>query len=299
MVCGSAGKQKGEARPACRSRRADARRCRMRRATVGRAARRRSTAISARPSRRSSGPSSPHGDAAEAEAHAAGGGSGRGCVGVLRAVRAASCCGWRSPRRCRSRSSRSPRPRSPCSPPTARRSRATARSSTSRSRSAKLPPHVAHALHRDRGPAVLPPLGRRPARDRPRRVERPDHRPHRGRQHDHPAARQVHLPVAQADARPQGARGADRVLARGLADQGPDPRTLPVERLFRRQHLWPARRLAALLLPPAGEADARAGGDARRAAAGADRAIAPTNNSKARQQRDADRCCRRWSRPVT
>ena len=119
------------------------------------------------------------------------------------------------------------------------------------------------ALPRDRGPAVLRSLGRRSARDRTRGLHR------RGRgQHDHPAARQVHLPDPRADAHAQGARGADRVLARSATDQGRDPRTLPLERLFRRQHVRAACGFDALFLPQAGEPEARTGGDAGRAAQG-------------------------------
>ena len=119
-------------------------------------------------------------------------------------------------------------------------------------------------LHRDRGPAILFALGDRPARYRPCGVDwlwrRLDH---------HPAARQVHLPHARTEPQPQGARGADRLLAGKLADQGRDPRTLSLQRLFRRQPVWAARREPPLLLPPTREAAARAGSDAGGAAAGA------------------------------
>ncbi len=119
-----------------------------------------------------------------------------------------------------------------------------------------------------------------------------------GRQHDHPAARQVHLPHARTEPRPQGARGADRVVAGGVADQGRDPRALSLERLFRRQHLWAARGLAALLLPPAGEAEAGAGGDAGGHAAGA---VAPRADPAPRRPPSSacGSCCRRWSKPAT
>src|SRR3546814_11377839 len=79
---------------------------------------------------------------------------------------------------------------------------------------------------------------------------------------DLPATRQIHLPLAQADPRPQGARGADRLLAGSVADQGRDSRTLSVERLFRRQLLWVACRLAPLFQPPARKTRPRAGGAA-------------------------------------
>ena len=97
---------------------------------------------------------------------------------------------------------------------------------------------------------------------------------------------------------PQGARGADRLLAGGVADQGRDPRTLSLQRLFRRQRLWPARREPALFLPPAREADARTGGDAGRAGAGAIAARADAAISTGPRRRGCGWCSRRWSRPV-
>ena len=121
----------------------------------------------------------------------------------------------------------------------------------------------------DRGPQFLQPLGGRSARNRPRRVGQSDQQPHPGRQHDHPAARQVHLPHPRAQPDAKAARGADRVLAGGVADQGRDPRTVSVERLFRRQPLWASGGLDALLLPPPGKAHRLASRDAGGADAGA------------------------------
>jgi hypothetical protein len=59
-------------------------------------------------------------------------------------------------------------------------------------------------------------------------------RPETGRQHDYAAAGEIHLSDARTQPDAQGARGADRLLAGGVADQGRDPRTLSVKRLFRR-----------------------------------------------------------------
>ena len=52
----------------------------------------------------------------------------------------------------------------------------------------------------------------------------------RGRQHDHPAARQDQLPLARPHLYPQGAGGDDRALAGGAADQEPDPQPLSLQR---------------------------------------------------------------------
>ncbi len=86
-----------------------------------------------------------------------------------------------------------------------------------------------------------------------------------GRQHDHPAARQDQLPVGRPHHQAQGAGGDHRLLARGLADQAGDPLALPVERLFRRRRLWPARRRASLFRPRSGAPQPRPVGDACRA----------------------------------
>ena len=69
-------------------------------------------------------------------------------------------------------------------------------------------------------------------------------------------------PARTAD--PQGAGGADRAVARGLALQGGDPQPLSLQRLFRRQRLRPARRRPPLFQRRSRAADARPGGDAGR-----------------------------------
>ena len=80
-------------------------------------------------------------------------------------------------------------------------------------------------LSRDRGPALLQPLGHRSARHRARRLAQHDGgRRARGRQHDHPAARQDRLSRVRPHRGAQAARGADRLLARGVAVEGRDPR---------------------------------------------------------------------------
>ena len=63
---------------------------------------------------------------------------------------------------------------------------------------------------------------------------------------------------------PQGAGGVDHPLARSAAVQGGDPQPLPLQRLFRQQHLRPQRRRPFLLQRRARAADARPGGLARR-----------------------------------
>ena len=55
---------------------------------------------------------------------------------------------------------------------------------------------------------------------------------------------------------PQGAGGVDHALARSAAVQGGDPQPLPLQRLFRQQHLRPQRRRPLLLQRRAGAADA-------------------------------------------
>ena len=118
----------------------------------------------------------------------------------------------------------------------------------------------------DRGSTLLFALGHRPARYRPRRADG-----HRRGQHDHAATGEVHFPHARTHPYPQGARGVDCLLARRLADQGRDPRPLPLERLFRRQCVWAACGEPALFLPQAGKPEGQPGGDACRAVAGAKR----------------------------
>ena len=98
-------------------------------------------------------------------------------------------------------------------------------------------------LHRDRGPALLPPSRRRSLGDGARGLAQLLGRPgHRGRQHDQPAARQDQLHRRRADDGAQGAGGADHDLAGGVAEQGGDPQPLSLQRLFRQQRLRPARR---------------------------------------------------------
>ena len=126
------------------------------------------------------------------------------------------------------------------------------------------------AVHRDRGPAVLQPLGRRPARRRARRWRNlsTGRRPQGGSTITQQLAKFTFLTPERTLTR-KAREALIALLARGVAEQGRDPRALSVERLFRRQRLRPARRLAALLLPQAREPELRAGGDARRAAPGA------------------------------
>ncbi len=157
----------------------------------------------------------------------------------------------RSPRRCRNRWNRSHRRRSPCSHPMVRRSRASARSSTRRSKTKDLPRHVTGAFLAIEDRRFYSALGDRSAQHRARGVEQCRRRADAGRQHDHAAAREIHLPFAQTDAGTKGARGADRLPgSKAWLSKRRDPRTLSVERLFRRQYLWPARRVAPLFLPP-------------------------------------------------
>ena len=130
-------------------------------------------------------------------------------------------------------------------------------------------------LRLDRGSRLLQPLGDQHTRHRPGAVaQRRRRRSSRGRQHDHAAARQDELPVAAAHLRPQAAGGADLLLARGMADQAADSRTLSLERVFRRQRLRLEGRRRALLFGAAGEAVGRAGGDAGWHGQGADAARA-------------------------
>ena len=90
----------------------------------------------------------------------------------------------------------------------------------------------------DRGPAVPD------ARWRRRRAHRRGHagQPARGpagpgRQHHHPAARPPELPHPRQDLHPQGAGGAARGADRAAVHQGPDPRAVPEQDVFRRRAL--------------------------------------------------------------
>ncbi len=67
----------------------------------------------------------------------------------------------------------------------------------------------------------------------------------------------------------QGPRNADRILAGGLADEGRNPGTIFVQRLFRGQSVRSARGVAALFLSGAGKSDAGAIGHAGRVGASA------------------------------
>ena len=68
-----------------------------------------------------------------------------------------------------------------------------------------------------------------------------------GGEHDHAAARQERLPRFGPHRRAQAARGDDRLLARGVAVEERDPVALSVERLFRRQRLWPDARRPSII----------------------------------------------------
>ena len=105
-------------------------------------------------------------------------------------------------------------------------------------RSGEARPADAGRLHRHRGPALLPPLGHRPAR----------HRPRDGGQFRRPAASAraaarspSSSPRPASCRRPHLKRKAQEVIIafwlEGVADQGRDPLALPVERLFRRRRL--------------------------------------------------------------
>ena len=97
--------------------------------------------------------------------------------------------------------------------------------------------------------------GSRPARYRARDAwhNMTSKRARPGRQHDHAATREERLPRFGPHRRAQDPRSDDRLLAGGVAEQGSDPVALPLERLFRRQRLWPARRRAALFRGEAGK----------------------------------------------
>ena len=91
---------------------------------------------------------------------------------------------------------------------------------------------------RDRGPALLQPLGRRSARRRARALrQRPGRRHGAGRQHHHPAGRQEPVPDARAQPASQGPGDAAGAVAGTHLHQGPDPRALSQPGLFRRRHL--------------------------------------------------------------
>ena len=109
-----------------------------------------------------------------------------------------------------------------------------------------------------------------------------------GREHDHHAGGAQLLPVLGEDAHAQALRGAARLQDRAQPDQGPDPRALHQPDLPRPARLRLRGGLADLLRQVAGPADARRGGDARRAAQGA---VQPTTRrqSAARQAAPAVR----------
>ena len=119
-----------------------------------------------------------------------------------------------------------------------------------------------------------------------------------GRQHDHPAARQDGVPLGRPEFRAQGAGAADRLLARGVADEGRDPLALSFQHLFRRRRLWPARRRAPLFRRRARAAVDGAGGDAGRAWSRRRRASRRPRRSR-RRRRARGWCWRRWSRTTS
>ena len=155
-------------------------------------------------------------------------------------------------------------------------------------------------LHRDRGPALLPPYRHRSLGHRPGR---------RGATSRAGGVREGGSTITQQLAKtsflspdrtctPQGAGGADRALAGGLADQGRDPQPLPLQRLFRRQCLRPARRRPPLFQRRARGADPRPGGDAGRRGQRAEPAR-PDPQSRRRPRAAPGWCCARWSRAAT
>ena len=188
---------------------------------------------------------------------------------------------------------------SPSFPPRASRSPGAARSSPSRSTSSHLPPHVGQAFIAIEDRRFYSPYRHRPV----------GHRAGHGPQPPRPAASAraaarspSSSPRPASSARPhrraQGAGGPDRALAGGVAEQGRDPQPLPLQRLFRRQCLRPARRRASLFQRRAGGSDARAVGDARRRR---QRAVAARADPQPRRRAARARgwCCARWSMPAT
>ena len=123
---------------------------------------------------------------------------------------------------------------------------------------------------RDRGPALLQPLGRRPARRRARALRQRQGRRHgAGRQHHHPAGCEKPVPDARAQPASQGPGDAAGAVAGAHLHQGPDPRALSQPGLFRRRHLWRRRGGEEVFRPLGARRHDLPGGDAGRPAQGA------------------------------
>ena len=174
--------------------------------------------------------------------------------------------GWSSPRLCRARSSRLPIPRCSCSATTAIRSPVAARSRRRRSTSTKLNPLTPAAFV-----AIEDRRFYRHWGIDPRGMARAFVADLRGG-----GVRQGGSTITQQLAKTNFLSG-DRTIKRkaqeviiafwleSVADQAGDPLALPVERLFRRRRLRPARRRPPLFPPRSREAEPRTVGDARRA----------------------------------
>ena len=123
---------------------------------------------------------------------------------------------------------------------------------------------------RGRGRALLPARRRRLPRRAARGLRQPRRRAAGGRARARsPCRSRATSSCPGEDAHAQAPRGAARLQDRAQPHQGPDPRALRQPDLPRPARLRLRRRLADLLRQAARQADARRGGDARRAAEGA------------------------------
>ena len=136
---------------------------------------------------------------------------------------------------------------------------------------------------RDRGPALLPARRDRRRGHRTRALEERQRRPGgRGRLDDHAAARAQPLHRAREDGRAEAEGSVPRDQARQGLGEEPDPRHLHEPGLLRQPRLRDRGGRADLLLQARERAEPPRGGDARRAAAGAER-LQPVPEGRGRE----------------
>ena len=136
---------------------------------------------------------------------------------------------------------------------------------------------------RDRGPALLPARRHRRRGHRPGALEERQRRPGgRGRLDDHPAARAEPLHRPREDGRAEAEGGVPRDQARQGLGEEPHPRDLHEPGLLRQPRLRDRGGRADLLLQARERAQPAGVGDARGAAAGAER-LQPVPEGGSRQ----------------
>ena len=164
----------------------------------------------------------------------------------------------------------------------------------------RLAPGPRPRRRRDRGPALLRAPRRRPPRHPARGLAQLPRRRHaRGRQHDHPAARAPHVPVAGAHAAAQDPGGACSRSGSSASSRKEEILVaLPEHGLFRRRRLWRRCRGASATSASAPKELSLAEAAMLAGLVRAPSQLAPTRNLGRRARAGRDRPRRPWSRPA-